>query len=405
MTKEKKNFYGQKISLFHGELLVYTVAGSKKGGWSVRMKRREGTGYVVRSLKTRDQGEAVRKAELLWVDAKYGSSEDVQIQTKKHTFDALFTLWADDYSKSRPTTFLKRARSAQRLHFSPALGGKSIKSISEDDLRDYQHKRIAERCAHGTLQFELLVIRSVLAFAHRQGFIRRCPDVKMLMARPPKHQRSRGMISKDQYKKTIALLKDQADNATQRPNRLALLRLRLAMMSIYSTGVRVQEILKLEWRDITLEQVNNNGNCTFITVRADVSKVKQHRVIPALSGPQLYRSFMEFKEIAPTSQPNELVFASFRNTDNAAYLPMQYHHFVRKNGIPFENELGQALSLTSLRHTAIDRLVNEHQLSAYIVAQYAGSSIQMIEEHYGKNQVRKQAQLFISPSIVAKWDD
>jgi integrase len=405
MTKEKKNFYQEKISLFNGDLLVYTVVGAKKPNWSVRMKRREGTGYVVRSLKTRDQGEAVRRAELMYVEAKYGSSEDVQIQTKKHTWDAVFDLWADDYSKSRPTTWIKRARSAQRLHFSPALGGKSIKSISEDDLRDYQHKRIAEGCAHATLNFDLIVIRNVLSYSHRQGFIRRCPDVKMLMAKPPKHQRSRGAISKAQYKKTIALLKDQADNATQRPNRLALLRLRLAMMTIFSSAIRVQEILKLEWRDITLEQVNNNGMCTFITVRADVSKVKQHRVVPALSGPQLWKSFQDFKEISPTSEPNELVFASRKNTSIPAFISMYYHHFVRKNGIPFKNELGQALSLTSLRHTAIDRLVNEHQLSAYIVAQYAGSSIKMIEEHYGKNQVRKQAHLFISPSIVAKWDD
>ena len=405
MTKQKKNFYDKKVSLFNGDLLVYTVVGAKKPNWSVRMKRREGTGYVVRSLKTRDEGEAVRKAELLWVEAKYGSSEDVQIVSKKHTWNQCFEMWADDYSKSRPTTWIKRARRAQRLQFSPAFLGKSIKSISEDDLRDYQHQRIAEGCAHATLNFELIVLRNVLSYCHRQGFIRRCPDVKMLMAKPPKHQRSRGLISKDQYKTTISLLKDQADNATQRPNRLALLRLRLAMMCIYSTGIRVQEILKLEWRDVTLEQVNNNGNCTFITVRADVSKVKEHRVIPALSGPMLYKSFMEFKEIAPTSQPNELVFASFKNTDNAAYLPMQYHHFVRKNGIPFQNELGQALSLTSLRHTAADRLVNEHMLSAFVVAQYIGSSIKMVEEHYGKSQVRKQAHLFISPSIVAKWDD
>ena len=114
---------------------------------------------------------------------------------------------------------------------------------------------------------------------------------------------------------------------------------------------------------------------------------------------------MDFKEISTTNDPNELVFASSKNKEFPALLSQYYYYFVRRQNIDCKNELGQSLVLTSLRHTSINRLVNDHQLSPWIVAQYAGTSVAMIESNYGKNQVRKQAQLFISPSIVSKWDD
>jgi integrase len=234
------------------------------------------------------------------------------------------------------------------LEFTP-LADARLDRIDESLIDSYvQHRRKA--VSPGSVNRELATLRKALRLAQEWRIIDRVPRIRMLPG-----ERVRELVL-NRAQETAYLM------AAPQP-------LRDVSMMILDTGLRVGEVLALEWQDVRLEPVNGAG-AGYLRVRQGKSKSARRAVRLTVR----VQSMLEARHAA-RSCPWVFTAEDGKGPLSAFTLEDQHSRLRKELGLPKE------LVLHSLRHTMLTRL-GESGRDAFTLMRIAGHSTVMISQRY-----------------------
>lgn len=347
--------------------------------------------YVYRSLKTGDLALAIKAAQKLVFEFEFSARHGIPISAK--TFGDVI----DEYVKYREAEnrqgrtsdgMLRQIKRVVRFWQSYA-GSKLITAIGDKELRDYvqwrrdyytqrpneaKKRNVKVAPTDKTIQFDLMVAKAVIKWANEQGWRGKLPLPTFTYT--PKKKRVRPAFEiNDQRLLRIAL--DDWIKQCEIPQHLPTRQLLrdYAMILGYS-GMRVGEANNLKVRDVVrFTDKENRINYRFV-VRG---KTGMRDVIPIASIAEFVEAVLQRKGDKP--DPDAWFFTMPRGgqiislADQFAKL-LEFGRIRKSAG-------GENFSLYSLRHYYAVMALRKGT-GIYNVARNMGTSVQMIEQYYGK---------------------
>ena len=98
---------------------------------------------------------------------------------------------------------------------------------------------------------------------------------------------------------------------------------------------------------------------------------------------------------------NEDVF-KLRSGETTANLSQTFNNLMRDSGLDADREVKQRRSLYSLRHTYAHLALLKERMDVYTLAKQMGTSVKMIEQHYGHLQPSQKADVIAGKRMGAR---
>jgi len=366
-----------------GRIVLYKRADHHNPKWTVRLKIPETSGFVVKSAKTTDVFEARRFAEDLYyrLEGKARRGEPINCPT----FGRVFAEWAKVPVIDQVVRTAKYVDGNVRRVEIWALqyfGELTIDRVTESTLADYLDWRLsqAKRPAVVTLKNERTAIRQLLKFAKRKGYIAEVPEFEIKSTRI----NARPDIPEREWYRLIRLLPTYVDRAQDKRRQRERFYLALYILIMGNTGLRVGEARRLRWRDVSTTRTLTDEVRALVLVRGKTGE----REVVCNRGVERYleqlRTFRT-EELDEFPAADEYVFCHPSGKQIGSFKG-GFQRALKEAGILFASG-GKKRVPYSLRHTyATMRLgegVNVFQLAANM-----GTSVEMIENFYGKKRMR-----------------
>ena len=400
-------------------LIIFRRGDVQHRNWYSRVKV-PGTGrYKTVSLKTSDLREATDKAFDLDAEIRFKVKHQVPV------FDKSFAEVAQEYSR----LLYKKAEIGQitmhrwktvdghiRLHLIPYMGNMQITSVREDrwteypfwrkrnnapeDLKKPQHKRIKahprkpdrkeedkehQPAKNGTIVTEMMTFKAVMNYAARMQYIR---ESQVPKGNLPEDNARREEFTAQEYRK----LHTKAREWIKLSNNEITLWYRTMtynfMLIMANTGMRNSEARNLRWRDIDMRKTRDGRPFVVMNVRGK----KKYRELIAASNVATYLDRVKALSIATDS--DDPVFSTKKGKQSISLYDAPVADLLTFSGLLYSSN-GSRRSIYSFRHTyATFRLMEG--IDVYFLAKQMGTSVKMIEDHYGHITPAKNAERILS---------
>jgi integrase len=277
-------------------------------------------------------------------------------------------------------------------HFWEAYAGtKLITSIGNNELRDYvtwrrdyytthptKHHNAKKHPQDKTIQWDIMLGKAILKWAHERGYRGHIPLPTFTFV--PKKKRVRPAFEMAEYRKLNTALEDWIDACTIPAYRDTRVLLRDYVMILSKSGMRVGEANSLKIRDVhRFTDKMNRINYRFV-VRG---KTGERDVIPVASAVDYIEGVLRRKRNAA---PDDLFF-TMPNGSKIITLADQFDKVLDLGKIRFSSD-GEKFSLYSLRHFYAVMALRDG-VGIYDIARNMGTSVEMIQQYYGKNATPK----------------
>ena len=344
--------------------------------------------YFWHSLKTTDVETAIRAGRKLLYQVE--ERAEVGLPPKSKFFSAII----DDYVRFRERDHHQGRTSDGMLRqiirvakfWREYAGAMPIEAINDKVMRDFipwrrdyysKFNKLPRNArlhpTDKTLQWDVMLGKAVIRWAQEQGL--RGKQSLPTVTFTPKKKRVRPAFEIPEYRRLwrtmYKRIKDAKDERTRRSREL----LRDYVLILANSGMRVGEANNLRIRDvIPFRDDKGRSNYRFI-VRG---KTGERDVIPRSAIANRLDKFLT-KRSGET--PNNFLFAM---SDGSKVITLidQFKAALKEAGIQ-KNSFGEKYSLYSLRHFyAVMALRNG--IGVFEVARNMGTSVQMIQQYYGK---------------------
>jgi integrase len=278
----------------------------------------------------------------------------------------------------RNAQYMSQKDTQLRVHLLPFFGDKAISEIDAGLIQNYRVHRATSRIdpntkqvkrpARSTLHQEIVTLRQVLKMANRKGWLSALPDMTAPYKKSGKITH-RAWFSPEDYKRLYQASRERAANPKNERWRTASENLHDYILFMVNTGLRPDEALRLEYRDVAIVTDEATGERILeIEVRGKrgvgYCKSMPGAVIPFTrlqkrnGGQPTARLFPKFQRELFTALLTELDLRSDRD--------------------------GQRRTAYSLRHTYICLRLMEGA-DIYQVAKNCRTSVEMIEKFYASH--------------------
>ena len=385
----------ETIRLDGGKLTLFR----RNGLWQARILVGPNR-YLWKSLKTSNTAEAKRSALKLFHQTQFKLDEGLPVQSRSFS-DVLDEYIADRERDNKIGKDAKRGSSVK--HTSDSMlrqikrvskfwyeyaGKRAVDAIDDKVLRDfipwrktYYHKRddVHHNAkldpADKTLQWEMMLAKMILKYAKDQNYLGNKPLPTFTFT--AKHKLVRPAFTPDEFKKVRSGLRkwiDETDNEHWKRSRWLLHDYALTMGM---SGLRPNEINNLKVRDYEIYQEGRNDN---IRITVGVGKTGKRMVLPHHD---LMNIFYDKAHRELKRKDDDWLF---RMPDGSKIITLidQFNAFLKHIKLT-HNSTGEKYTLYSLRHYYAVRSLE--RTDVYDVARNMGTSVRMIEQHYGKHSI------------------
>ena len=387
----------QEYTLRGGRIILYTRAADRHGLWQARFRIGTERTLIRRSTKTADLAEAKRTAEELYDELTYKQRHNERLTDK--TFKQL----ANDYILKVERETLEGRLSEGRLglikgtlrrYLLPYFGKKLLNDLTAADFTDYDewrldywtqglgaHKWVAT-CARvpssKTLAMEQSVLRQVLKHGIAQSWLKQLPYMQTKTAKTNR----RGAFDVREYRTLIRTARKRAE--TERHTRVKRDRALLVfyMRLLIGTGVRVGEARKLKWRDV--EFITTNKNTQTLRLWVD-GKTGKRAVIGTRAAKRSIEQLLQFygyDTLDDARIENAPLFTKMSGKARHTF-ELGFKALLEDTGLHLDR-YGKRRTLYSLRHTYATFRLLYGGTDVYLLARNMGTSVAMIEQHYGQ---------------------
>ena len=173
-------------------------------------------------------------------------------------------------------------------------------------------------------------------------------------------------------------------NAQDRRRHRERLYLRQYILVLANTGIRVGEARKLRWRDLSSTRTLTGESRIVLTVRG---KTGEREVVCNEGVDEYLRRLAEFRtnELDHPPSVNEFIFCR-RDGSPTGSFKKGFERALREAGVLYGSDRQRRVPY-SLRHTYATMRISEG-VSVFQLAANMGTSVEMIENFYGKKRVR-----------------
>ena len=408
--------------------------------WQMRFSVR-GQGQLKRSLDTDDRAEAERRADAIWYEATYRAKQG--LSAKAHGFEAVAEEFIAqilrevergerraDQGKSEPAMI--------RRFFIPYFGSKPIDTINDTDLERYVEWRRTywtegpgklithieyERGGHrlqrpvkrsvptvSRQRGETVVLRALLRWASRQGYLKTPPEITIKARRAPDNRRPSFEPHEFARLEAVSLsrlvdpimdgtgaLVNASDRRSWRIKRLddhtrrdRTLLHAYVMIGAFS-GLRPTEMYNLTWGDVLGYRAGRSKPVDQRDIRLQVrGKGKSGKAIPQKAAiPWFDTLWMLFqRSMGREPQDSDPVFASEQGK-RVSSVANGFTELLKAAGLERDHR-GIKRTPYSLRHFYIsEQLANGAEVMD--VARNCRTSLVMIDKHYGQVRLERVA--------------
>ena len=294
------------------------------------------------------------------------------------TFREYATEWLRTYvsvhCKERTVEFYE---TVIRLHLLPTLGGLRLSDLSRERVRTLVADRAAAGLARGTLAGIVATLRAICNQAVEEGKMAQNPAARLGRFYRGKTEKE-GRQTDAFTERELALILKTAER--EYPEHFDLI------TTAAWTGMRMGEVLGLQWPDIDFEgrfievrrTVYWRGN--GLRVNSPKSGKGRRVAIPQLLAKQLRqrRDILAAQAVVEGREPSVWVFP------NRAGNPQDGVNLLKRNWYPLLAKGGlRRLSFHALRHTYSSLLIQSGESLAFIQQQLGHASIQTTVDVYG----------------------
>jgi integrase len=312
-----------------------------------------------------------------WYLGLRGKARNGELKTGKKFSDAgkhFLHEYVTLIESERSPFYVKSYEMILRVHLVPFFGEKVLSEITPGLVQDYRVKRTQTKTHLGgspsrsTLHKEIVVLRQILKFSNRHGWIPYVPDLS------PPYKASgkishRAWFSHAEYKQLYEATGKRAKQPLHNRHRWACEQFHDFVLFMANTGLRPDEAHRLEYRDVTVVKDDDTKD-TILEIEVRAGKRGEGW---CKSTPQ---AVFPFKRMVARNKP--------KPTDRL--FPSKNHHRELMNTILEELKLkfdrnGARRTSYSLRHTYICfRLMEGADI--YQIAKNCRTSVEMIEKFY-----------------------
>lgn len=381
-----------QTTIADGQITLYQRDDVKDQVWHLRIKQKGKKGYVRRSTGETDYARAESKALQILGELKQRQAQNLPLTSKK------FHEVAGSYLRHAETEMKEGRRSPGRHelikgtlknYMLPYFGKRDIALIQKKDLIDYRKwrqdfwitgpgkdqksaRKVKPKPA--TLKNEWVVLRGVFNHAVDLSIL---PASILHMLKHEKNKvERRPAFTSEEYRKLWIFMRSwvKATKHTRVAQDRQLLRDYVLIMT--NSGMRKGEARHLKWRDVT-SFTNQHGMWITLSVTGKTGP----RMVVCQPGTERY--FNRQRKRDHNIDPNDYVFCH-RNGQPIEVWP-GFDSLLKAAGLRYDSK-GQRRTIYSLRHTyATLRL--ENGTNVYWLKQNMGTSVGMIEKHYGQTRV------------------
>lgn len=373
-----------------GKIVLYQLENRPKQLWLCRIKVPKGTGYVYRGTGTSDLYEARKFAEDLYeeflVKIKLGQSiTGHNLGKMVEEFDTHIR------AKGEPTKRELAILAFLTTYALPYFTKNKITEITPAEIsrffdwRRVNSKKKAPR--ETTILHETSMLSTFLNWAHKRGLI----EKKLELDKPKQDGDRRPHFDQKDWAKLTRHLREWVKQGLGKSGPIFRDRIMLTnyVLILANTGIRVGEARGLRWMDVDSEPVIEGEPSNIIL---HVSGKTGTREVVARS-PDIKTYFeriwdLRCKEVDGRPAKEEYIFCHKDGTAIQSF-KKGFAALVNEAGVEFDRS-GDRRTIYSLRHTyATFRL--QEGVNHYVLARNMGTSVKMLEQHYGHTSNRAMA--------------
>ena len=390
----------------NGEVVLYKRGDSKR--WQARFKLKDLKWHRVATKHVNIQFAAETACEA-YDRARFLYDEKIPITSKR--FDSVADIAVDEMEKQLKAGVGKSVYndyiSVIKKYLKPFFGAKAINTIGYEEIKKYSDWRTVQMKkppVASTVTTHISAFNRVFDCAVERGWIAAAQVPKM------KNNGEKGVareaFSLSEYKSLTSFMPKWAQKGHTAKTREMRELLRDYVLILVNTGMRHgTETKDLKWRDV--EWITKNKEQYLqITVTGKVGKrqlIARHNTEDYLIRIQQRQSniaHLEFDTLLKR-RLNENVF-KLRSGETTANLSQTFNNLMRDSGLDADRDVKQRRSLYSLRHTYAHLALLKERMDVYTLAKQMGTSVKMIEQHYGHLQPSQKADVIAGKRMSAR---
>jgi integrase len=392
-------------------LVIFRRADVKHRNWYCRVKLPNEDRYKTVSLKTADVDAARERAFDQDADVRFRIKHDVPI------FNHPFSKIAQDYVERQKQRVeageiaphrVRVVESVIRAQLNPYIGPIQITLVGKDRWDGYpawrqrtwrekvEHeaeelkqqgkapKERPERVSNASIRTEMEVLRSIMRFAASRKHI---PESHVFRGKIPLDKVRREEFTPEEYRNLHTFARGWIKKA-RTPRQTWYYTIAYNFMLIMcNTGMRPTEAKNLRWRDVAIRTDKHERKFVVLSVRGK----KKYRDLVAASNVADYLE--RVRELAKATKPDDYVFTTFEGKRAGTLYRVPIETLLTESALRVSSS-GSRRSTYCFRHTyAYFRLTEG--VDVYFLARQMGTSVKMIEDHYGHINPVKNADLIL----------
>ena len=256
--------------------------------------------------------------------------------------------------------------------------------------KDGNDKQVC-RVSDSSIRFEMAIFGAIMSFAAKKRYI---AISDRFAARPKLKIERRDEFTLEEYRALHTRARKWVTGASNPSSRWYRDIVYHFMLVMTNTGMRPSEARNLRWRDIAQAKDRDGREIVALFVQG---KGKQRKLVaPKSVGDYLER----IRVIAKATGPDDRVFTNIAGKPTSTL----YKHLVKemlKDAGLHDGPNGIPRSTYSFRHTYATFRLSEG-IDVYFLAEQMGTSVQMIEDHYGHVNTIKHADRVLQG--MGGWD-
>ena len=370
-----------------GEVVLYKRPDSKR--WQARFKLKDLKWHRVATKHANIQYAAETACEA-YDRARFLFDAKVPISSKR--FDVVAKLAAEEMEEQLASGNGKRVYNDYitviKKYLIPFFGSYNLTSIGYEELKKFgtwRIKTMGRSPVLSTITTHNSAMNRVFDTAVERGWIGQAQVPKL--KNDGKKGTAREAFSLSDYKSLVGYMPHWIDKGhTEKTNQMRRL-LRDYVLVLSNTGIRHgTEALGLCWRDI--EWITKDGERYLqFTVNGKVGKrtaIARHNTetyLRRIQERQPHIAKLTFDALL-RKKLNEKVFLLEDGTETNS-LAGTFRNLMRDSGLDKDRSVKEKRTLYSLRHTYAHLCILQERMDVYTLAKQMGTSVKMIEQHYG----------------------
>ncbi|MGD0764013.1 MAG: site-specific integrase [Roseiarcus sp.] len=371
-------------------LVIFRRADVKHRQWYCRIKVPKTDRYKTVSLKTADIDAARERAFDQDADVRFRIKHEVPI------FNRPFSQIAQDFvdlQKERVEAGqIEHHRwevvdSVVRAQLNRYVGSVQINLIGQDRWLAYplwRQKNGKGRNGHvsdATIRYEMSIFRSIMAYAASKKYI---AESQAFKGKLPLAKVRREEFTPEEYRKLHTFARGWIKKARTPMHEWYRTVVYNFVLIMCNTGMRPPEAKNLRWRDVSIRSDQQDRKFVVLHVRG---KDKFRNLVAASN----VADYLErVRAVSKATDPDDFVFTNWKGKPASALYSQMIGSLLTESGL-LRSSSGSRRSTYCFRHTYATFRLSEG-VDVYFLSKQMGTSVQMIEDHYGHINPVKNAE-------------